>query len=88
MINELLGAARPLNDLNNDGAVNVVDLQIVLNASFREWCSASQSISPLRTPTRRGASLMTLNPAPHAPVCDGRLGGVPGHGGVHGIASC
>jgi hypothetical protein len=46
MINEALGAARPLNDLNNDGAVNVVDLQIVLNASLGMNCSASQSISP------------------------------------------
>jgi hypothetical protein len=41
MVNEALGVSSPGNDLNGDGLVNVVDLQIVLNAAMNQGCSAS-----------------------------------------------
>lgn len=37
--NEVLGIARALDDLNQDGVVNAVDLQIVLNATLKLGCS-------------------------------------------------
>ena len=40
-INEALGLMAPLNDLNGDGKVNVLDVQIVLNAAMGMGCSAS-----------------------------------------------
>ena len=40
-INEALGVAPAVNDLNGDGIVNVVDLQIVINAVLGLGCSAS-----------------------------------------------
>jgi hypothetical protein len=39
MINEVLGAAAPANDLTGDGAVNVADIQIVANAVLKLGCS-------------------------------------------------
>jgi hypothetical protein len=41
IINEALGVSAPANDLNGDGTVNVVDLQIVTNAVLGQSCSAS-----------------------------------------------
>jgi thermitase len=41
IINEALGVSAPANDLNGDGTVNVVDLQIVSNAVLGQSCSAS-----------------------------------------------
>jgi hypothetical protein len=41
MINEALGQMAPLNDLNGDGVVNVVDVQIVIDAVLNLGCSAS-----------------------------------------------
>ncbi|HUB79014.1 MAG TPA: hypothetical protein VMB03_09475 [Bryobacteraceae bacterium] len=38
MINEALGAAYPADDLNHDGIVNVIDIQIVLNAALGNGC--------------------------------------------------
>jgi RHS repeat-associated protein len=40
-VNEALGAASPVNDLNNDGIVNAVDIQVVLNAALSLGCSAN-----------------------------------------------
>ena len=39
--NEALGIASPLHDMNGDGRVNLVDLQIVLNAALQKGCSAN-----------------------------------------------
>ena len=41
IINEALGVTAPANDLNADGTVNVVDLQIVTAAVLGQSCSAS-----------------------------------------------
>jgi hypothetical protein len=41
IINEALGIASPANDLNGDGVVNVVDLEIVTNAVLGGACKAS-----------------------------------------------
>jgi hypothetical protein len=38
-INEALGAFSPVNDLNSDGVVNVVDIQIVINAILNLGCT-------------------------------------------------
>ncbi len=38
MINEAMGAATPVNDQNGDGAVNVVDLQVVTNSVLGKGC--------------------------------------------------
>jgi hypothetical protein len=38
MINEALGAAPPVNDLNGDGRVNVNDVQIVIDAALGQGC--------------------------------------------------
>jgi hypothetical protein len=40
MVNEALGVLPANNDLNLDGVVNVVDIQIVLNAALNLGCSA------------------------------------------------
>jgi hypothetical protein len=37
-IDEALGAMQPTNDLNGDGTVNVVDVQIVMNAALNLGC--------------------------------------------------
>ena len=39
MINQALGIAAAANDLNHDGIVNVVDVQIVINAALSLGCS-------------------------------------------------
>jgi hypothetical protein len=41
IINQALGVTAASNDLNGDGKVNVVDLQIVTNAAMGQSCSAS-----------------------------------------------
>jgi hypothetical protein len=41
IINEALGVAPPANDLNGDSIVNVLDVQIVMNAVMGLGCSAS-----------------------------------------------
>jgi hypothetical protein len=41
MVNEALGVAPAENDLNGDGRVNIVDLQIVTVATMGQGCSAS-----------------------------------------------
>jgi hypothetical protein len=41
MINEALGGATAANDLNGDGVVNVIDVQIELNAALTLGCAAS-----------------------------------------------
>jgi hypothetical protein len=39
MINEALGTSQPVNDLNGDQVVNVVDIQIVINAVLTSVCT-------------------------------------------------
>jgi hypothetical protein len=41
VINQALGKMQATNDLNSDGAVNVVDAQIVINAVLGQGCLAS-----------------------------------------------
>ena len=41
MINEALGTILPNQDLNGDGVVNVVDVQIVMNAALGLGCTVS-----------------------------------------------
>ena len=41
VINQALGASNPLSDLNGDAIVNVVDVQIVIDAAVGLNCSAS-----------------------------------------------
>jgi hypothetical protein len=41
MINEALGAATPVNDVNGDHAVNVVDVQITIDAVLTLQCLAT-----------------------------------------------
>ena len=41
MVNEALGKWQPSNDLNGDKVVNVMDIQIVINAVLSSVCSAS-----------------------------------------------
>jgi sugar lactone lactonase YvrE len=38
MVNETLGLSAPTNDLNSDGKVNAVDVQIVMNAVLNKGC--------------------------------------------------
>jgi hypothetical protein len=38
MINQALGASPPVNDINQDGVVNLVDVQLVLNAAMGGAC--------------------------------------------------
>jgi hypothetical protein len=40
VINEVLGFAPPVNDLNSDGVVNVADVQTVINAALGLGCTA------------------------------------------------
>jgi hypothetical protein len=40
MVNQALGTATPVNDLNQDKIVNVIDVQIVMNAAKGLSCSA------------------------------------------------
>jgi hypothetical protein len=40
ILNEALGATSPADDLNGDGAVNAVDVQIVINAALGNGCVA------------------------------------------------
>jgi hypothetical protein len=39
MVNEVSGMSTKANDLNNDGVVNAVDIQIVINAALGLGCS-------------------------------------------------
>ena len=39
--NEALGTSSPLHDMNGDGRINLIDLQIVLNAALQKGCSAN-----------------------------------------------
>jgi hypothetical protein len=41
VISEALGAVQAANDLNADGKVNVVDIEIVIDAALNRGCSAS-----------------------------------------------
>jgi hypothetical protein len=40
IINEALGAAQSIDDLNGDHVVNLVDIQIILNAALNRGCTA------------------------------------------------
>jgi uncharacterized repeat protein (TIGR01451 family) len=40
MINQLLGLVKAANDLNGDGVVNVVDIQLVIEAALTQSCQA------------------------------------------------
>jgi hypothetical protein len=40
MVNEVLGVAGAVNDLNGDGVVTVVDAQIEINAALGSGCTA------------------------------------------------
>lgn len=42
IIGEALGEVPPANTLNDDGIVNVVDVQIVLNAALHLGCTVPQ----------------------------------------------
>jgi hypothetical protein len=44
MINQALGAAQAKNDLNNDGVVNVVDIEIDINAALGFVCVADPGL--------------------------------------------
>jgi hypothetical protein len=41
MINEALGVMSATHDLNGDGMVNVVDIQIVINAALSLGCAVN-----------------------------------------------
>jgi phage terminase small subunit len=41
LINQALGKQSPANDLNKDGVVNVVDIQIEIDAVLGTGCAAS-----------------------------------------------
>jgi hypothetical protein len=41
MANQALAAAPPANDLKHSGLVNVVDVEIVINAVLKLGCSAN-----------------------------------------------
>jgi hypothetical protein len=38
MVNQALGVAYPLDDVNHDGVVNAVDVQLVINAVLGLGC--------------------------------------------------
>jgi hypothetical protein len=40
MIDQLLGLVKAVNDLNGDGVVSIVDVQIVMNAALSLGCVA------------------------------------------------
>jgi hypothetical protein len=44
-VNEALGSAPPANDLDMDGSVNIVDVQIVLDAVLGSGCSAATTLT-------------------------------------------
>jgi hypothetical protein len=62
-IDEALGVAPPLNDLNGDGVINVVDLEVVVNAVLSLGCSPS------------GATPASSNVSMHPDVTARRIGG-------------
>jgi hypothetical protein len=39
VINQALGSTMPFNDLNQDGVISIVDVQIVIDAFFGMGCS-------------------------------------------------
>jgi hypothetical protein len=41
IVNEVLGVASPVHDLNGDGVVNIVDIQLVVNAAIGFGCLAN-----------------------------------------------
>lgn len=47
MVNEALGVASPANDLNSDGVVNVVDVEIDINAALSLGCVADPSLTSI-----------------------------------------
>ena len=63
VINEALGLASATDDLNQDGAVNVVDVQIEMNAAINLVCKASgnatASVSASKNPARLNPALTT-----------------------------
>jgi probable HAF family extracellular repeat protein len=83
IVNEALGLDLPVNDLNGDGWVNVVDVQIDLNAALNLGCSSSnQALTAAKVPstarlvsqsTMTGASLAAPRPASVTDL--GTLGG-------------
>jgi hypothetical protein len=40
IVNEVLGLSPAVNDLSNDGVVNIVDLQTEINAALNLGCAA------------------------------------------------
>jgi hypothetical protein len=44
MVNEALGAAQPNNDLNSDGVVNIVDIEIDVQAALTSVCVADPGL--------------------------------------------
>jgi hypothetical protein len=40
ILSQVLNTATPANDLNGDGVVNVLDVQIVINAVLGQGCAA------------------------------------------------
>jgi hypothetical protein len=40
IVNEVLGLSPAVNDLSNDGVVNIVDLQTEINAALNLGCTA------------------------------------------------
>jgi hypothetical protein len=42
IVNEALGVSVPVDDLNQDGRVNILDIQLVVNSALGMNCLASQ----------------------------------------------
>jgi len=84
MVNEALGVAMPLNDLNGDGVSNVVDVEIVSKAAIGLGCSAPFVLPaslPFMAPSpsvtaRPGNNASTVAGAPHNATDIGTLGGL------------
>jgi len=59
MINEALGAASPVDDLNGDGAVNVVDVQIDVDGALGLGCSVASESQSAAKPLSATRALST-----------------------------
>ncbi len=71
MINEALGVAMPLNDLNGDGVSNVVDVEIVSNAAIGLGCSVPV-VFPANLPFMAPSPSMTARPGNNISTVSGQ----------------
>ena len=77
VISQALGTAAPSNDLNGDGVVNVVDVQIEIDAVVFQTCSSTSTASWAPAPAAAGAiARWTIPVLSYAAITDlGTLGG-------------